>query len=52
MSRLQASAPEVLPHVYTSASMVQGNVLSQYGSKYMLPIGTTRQDHEVGNAFT
>ncbi|KAH8106105.1 Sec63-domain-containing protein [Cristinia sonorae] len=34
--------PEVLPHVYTSSS-VQGNVLSHTGSKFMLPLGTTRQ---------
>ncbi|KAI0082569.1 Sec63-domain-containing protein [Panus rudis PR-1116 ss-1] len=36
-------APEILPHVYTSTSVVQGNVLSQFGSKYMLPLGTTRR---------
>ncbi|KAG6378847.1 Sec63-domain-containing protein [Boletus reticuloceps] len=40
-------APEVLPHVYTSwANMGGGSILSQYGSKYMLPIGTTRHDYE------
>ncbi|TCD67667.1 hypothetical protein EIP91_012033 [Steccherinum ochraceum] len=41
--------PEVLPHVYTSASMTQGNVLSTFGTKYMLPLGTTRvyqEDYE------
>jgi hypothetical protein len=27
--------------------MAQGNVLSQFGSKYMLPLGTTRRDYEV-----
>ncbi|KII95222.1 hypothetical protein PLICRDRAFT_661155 [Plicaturopsis crispa FD-325 SS-3] len=39
---------EILPHVYTSsaAGTVQGNVLSQFGSKYMLPLGTTRHDFE------
>ncbi|KDQ64892.1 hypothetical protein JAAARDRAFT_241277 [Jaapia argillacea MUCL 33604] len=26
--------------------MVQGNILSQYGSKYLLPMGTTRQEYE------
>ncbi|KAG8218769.1 Sec63-domain-containing protein [Butyriboletus roseoflavus] len=40
-------ASEVLPHIYTSWSNIGGgSVLSQYGSKYMLPIGTTRQDYE------
>ncbi|KAF8528771.1 Sec63-domain-containing protein [Hysterangium stoloniferum] len=39
-------APEVLPHVYTSSSIVQGNVLSNFGSKYMLPVGTTRVDSD------
>ncbi|KAF9469005.1 Sec63 Brl domain-containing protein [Collybia nuda] len=40
------AAPEVFPHVYTSAPMAQGNVLSQFGSKYMLPLGTVRTMHE------
>ncbi|KAF8558857.1 Sec63-domain-containing protein [Imleria badia] len=41
------AAPEVLPHVYTSWSNIGGgSILSQYGSKYMLPIGTTRHDYE------
>ncbi|EMD40635.1 hypothetical protein CERSUDRAFT_130708 [Gelatoporia subvermispora B] len=39
-------APEVLPHVYTSSSVVQNNILSQFGTKYMLPLGTTRHDCE------
>ncbi|KAI0321843.1 Sec63-domain-containing protein [Amylostereum chailletii] len=39
-------APEVLPHVYSSSSQVQGNILSLSGSKYMLPIGTTREMKE------
>ncbi|KNZ73815.1 Putative helicase mug81 [Termitomyces sp. J132] len=39
-------APEVLPHVYSSTITGQGNVLSQFGSKYMLPIGTVRDMHE------
>lgn len=43
----KAPAPEILPHVYTSSATVQGNVLSMFGSKYMLPIGTTREDKEV-----
>ncbi|KAI0960008.1 hypothetical protein AcW1_004658 [Taiwanofungus camphoratus] len=38
--------PDVLPHVYTTASMVQGNSLSQFGSKYALPLGTKRHDYE------
>ncbi|KAF8974332.1 Sec63-domain-containing protein [Flammula alnicola] len=37
---------EVLPHVYSSTKMSQGNVVSQFGSKYMLPLGTTRQTYE------
>lgn len=37
---------EVLPHVYTSSSTSQGNVLSHLGSKYMLPVDTIRQDNE------
>ncbi|KZT66005.1 Sec63-domain-containing protein [Daedalea quercina L-15889] len=39
-------APEVLPHVYTSSSMVQGNVLSHLGTQFMLPLGTTRTMNE------
>ncbi|GJE84444.1 Sec63 domain-containing protein [Phanerochaete sordida] len=39
-------APEILPHVYTSSSMASGNVLSHLGSKFMLPVGTTRVDRE------
>ncbi|KAH9940596.1 Sec63-domain-containing protein [Amylocystis lapponica] len=40
------AAPEILPHVYTSSAIAQGNILSQFGSKYMLPLGTTRLDRE------
>ncbi|VDB97030.1 unnamed protein product [Peniophora sp. CBMAI 1063] len=40
------AAPEVLPHVYTSHSQVQGNILSHTGSKYMLPEGTRRTMRE------
>ncbi|KAJ7507670.1 Sec63 Brl domain-containing protein [Mycena galericulata] len=40
------AAPEVLPHVYTSNPTAQGNILSQFGSKYMLPLGTVRQTYE------
>ncbi|KAJ7904375.1 Sec63-domain-containing protein [Mycena olivaceomarginata] len=40
------AAPEILPHVYSSTPMAQGNVLSQFGSKYMLPLGTVRQMSE------
>lgn len=44
----QQEAAAVLPHVYTSwSNLGGGSVLSQYGSKYMLPIGTTRQDYDV-----
>ncbi|KAF9247180.1 Sec63-domain-containing protein [Melanogaster broomeanus] len=40
-------APEALPHVYTSWSNIGGgSVLSHFGSKYALPLGTTRHDHE------
>ncbi|KAI0774394.1 Sec63-domain-containing protein [Fomes fomentarius] len=38
--------PEILPHVYTSASMAQGNLLSHLGTRYVLPIGTTRHNYE------
>ncbi|OBZ76331.1 putative helicase mug81 [Grifola frondosa] len=39
-------APEILPYVYTSGSMVQGNILSHLGTRYVLPIGTTRNNYE------
>ncbi|KAL1737679.1 P-loop containing nucleoside triphosphate hydrolase protein, partial [Schizophyllum fasciatum] len=39
-------APETLPHVYTSSGMIQGNVLSQMGSRFMLPVDTTRTMHD------
>jgi len=38
---------QILPHVYSSSKMSQGNVVSQFGSKYMLPIGTSRETYEV-----
>ncbi|KAF5387927.1 hypothetical protein D9615_000311 [Tricholomella constricta] len=37
---------EILPHVYSATHVSQGNVLSQFGSKYMLPMGTVRNLHE------
>ncbi|KAF9008935.1 Sec63 Brl domain-containing protein [Cyathus striatus] len=37
---------ETLPHVYSSTSISQGNILSQYGSKFMLPLGTSRNTFE------
>ncbi|KAF9055071.1 Sec63-domain-containing protein [Hymenopellis radicata] len=37
---------EILPHVYTSSSMVHGNVLSHLGTKYLLPVGTERTTYE------
>ncbi|KAG7097091.1 hypothetical protein E1B28_004476 [Marasmius oreades] len=46
ISRMVGPEPEVLPHIYTSSTMSQNNLLSQYGRKYMLPIGTTREHHE------
>ncbi|KAG5340976.1 hypothetical protein C0989_012350 [Termitomyces sp. Mn162] len=45
-------APEVLPHVYSSTMTGQGNVLSQFGSKYMLPIGTEYEEVIVPPAKT
>ncbi|KAH9943329.1 Sec63-domain-containing protein [Epithele typhae] len=39
-------APEILPHVYTSSSITQGNMLSHTGQRYMLPLGTTRNHFE------
>lgn len=47
MTLLQEAAREVLPHVYTSSSVAQGNVLSDLGKKYMLPLGTERRFEEV-----
>jgi hypothetical protein len=46
-SATRAPPPEVLPHVYTSSSLVQTNVLSHLGTKYTLPMGTERVKHEV-----
>lgn len=43
----QLPPPEVLPHVYSSSGIAQGNILSHLGSKYMLPMGTTRHAEEV-----
>ncbi|KAH9850708.1 Sec63-domain-containing protein [Lenzites betulinus] len=40
-------APEALPHVYTSSSVAQGNMLSHLGTRYMLPMGTTRRETEA-----
>lgn len=31
--------------------MVQGNSLSQFGSKYALPLGTKRHDYEVNQCI-
>lgn len=41
-----AEAQEVYPHVYSSSGPSQGNIVSQFGTKYMLPIGTDRQVNE------
>ncbi|TFK29365.1 activating signal cointegrator 1 complex subunit 3 [Coprinopsis marcescibilis] len=46
------SATEQLPHVYTSQSFASGgSMLSQFGSKYSLPLGTTRTLHEEYEEF-
>ncbi|GLB33685.1 putative sec63 Brl domain containing protein [Lyophyllum shimeji] len=45
-SGIAQPAAEILPHVYSSTQLSQGNILSQFGSKYMLPIGTVRNMHE------
>ncbi|KAG8829512.1 hypothetical protein FRC17_006484 [Serendipita sp. 399] len=37
------SEAEILPHIYTSSSMTHNHTISTFGSKYLLPIGTTRQ---------
>ncbi|KAG6331151.1 hypothetical protein ID866_7939 [Astraeus odoratus] len=38
---------ETLPHVYTSSSSTGGgSILSQFGTKYALPVGTARHDYE------
>ncbi|PCH41279.1 Sec63-domain-containing protein [Wolfiporia cocos MD-104 SS10] len=39
-------APEILPNVYTSSSVAQGNILSHFGTKYTLPLGTVWKDYE------
>lgn len=38
--------PEILPNIYTSTSLGYGGVLSATGHKYMLPVDTTRVEHE------
>jgi antiviral helicase SLH1 len=47
---VQEAAEEVYPHVYSSSGPSQGSIVSQSGSKYMLPIGTDRQVYEVGSS--
>ncbi|KAM6495763.1 Sec63 Brl domain containing protein [Amanita muscaria] len=42
----ESDNPEILPHIYTSGTIQQGNVLSHLGSKYALPMGTNRVFHE------
>ncbi|KAF8265108.1 Sec63-domain-containing protein [Lactarius quietus] len=37
--------PEVLPHVYKSSAS-GGNILSESGQKFTLPVGTTRHDED------
>ncbi|QRW15988.1 DEAD/DEAH box helicase [Rhizoctonia solani] len=34
------------PHVYTSGSNIHGNILSMFGSKFLLPLGTQRHTNE------
>ena len=36
--------------MYSSSGPSQGSIVSQSGSKYMLPIGTDRQVYEVGSS--
>ncbi|KAL4075962.1 hypothetical protein J3A83DRAFT_4370173 [Scleroderma citrinum] len=39
---------DVLPHVYTSSTNSGGGgMLSQFGTKYSLPVGTSRHDYEA-----
>ncbi|KAF8639907.1 hypothetical protein AX17_001158 [Amanita inopinata Kibby_2008] len=45
-SGVQHDTPERLPHIYTTSTLDQGNVLSYLGSKYMLPKDTVRTSHE------
>ncbi|THH12262.1 hypothetical protein EW145_g150 [Phellinidium pouzarii] len=40
------SEQEVLPHVYTSSSMSLNNVLSDMGTKFLLPVDTERHTYE------
>ncbi|KAG9057370.1 hypothetical protein FS842_007071 [Serendipita sp. 407] len=37
---------EILPHIYTSSSMTHNHSVSTFGSKYLLPLGTIRQQHD------
>ncbi|KAI0033767.1 Sec63-domain-containing protein [Vararia minispora EC-137] len=46
------AAPQILPHVYTSSSMQQGNILSYTGTKYSLPVGTTRATQDYYEEVT
>lgn len=43
----QAPDAPVYPNVYTSSANNSGNILSSMGSKFMLPLGTTRRETEV-----
>lgn len=38
---------EILPHVYTSSSISQNNLLSDMGKKYLLPVDTERHNYEA-----
>jgi hypothetical protein len=45
---LQHAGEEVLPHVYTSSAM---SGFSSFGTKYLLPLGTTRHYFEVNHSI-
>jgi antiviral helicase SLH1 len=45
------ATPEILPNVFSSVSAAHGGGLSQFGSRYLLPLGTTRVSHDVRTAL-
>ncbi|EJD53558.1 Sec63-domain-containing protein [Auricularia subglabra TFB-10046 SS5] len=46
-SDTKAYVPEVLPNIYTATSLGFGGMLSATGHKYMLPVDTTREEHDA-----
>jgi antiviral helicase SLH1 len=46
------ATPEILPNVFSSVSVAHGGGLSQFGSRYLLPLGTTRVSHDTYEEVT